>query len=209
MGLPQPIPPQSPTPTVPPLRPLPSPTQQPGNIIPFPRQPTPQPMRMPNTGLGPLVAVEAARRASSAACPLGANLRAERKRKTQDEKQTRRQRPCSGGGETSVEYRERRRRIGRFSVSSDLVLIAAVVGNLSTVVRRETKRVARKAGYNPGRGSVRIESELDSPRTWLERALASAPGPSKRCFYQVWAIERRRICRCPDGSPCRRTRRVS
>lgn len=167
--------------------------------------PTNAPMTQPTMSpVGPIVITGLLEKTNRRNCPLGSNTTARRRRRPNDgnDRPKRRQRPCQGSGKPIVEYRDRRRKIGRFSVNKGAGLFP---GGLQAEVDRKTKRTARKAGYNTKGDGVRIEAELDSPKTLLERVLNQSP--EEKCFYQVYAIEKRRICRCPDGSPCRRTTR--
>lgn len=196
--------PQPPGPTAPPS----SPPNQPHHT---PPRPTPRnvPTNAPSTQpqpqpLGPALLVGLALETVRQTCPTGKQIEAGKRRgpRNGNEEKKRRQRPCQGTGRPVVTYRPRRRRIGRFYITRSSMAVGV---NGERLVKKKTEKAAKKAGYDPKRRGVQIESELDEPKTFLEKM--NAAGPDKPCYYQVWAIEQRRICRCPDGSPCRRTTR--
>lgn len=194
----------APAPTAPPSIPSPgSPHHGLPRNFPAP-QPAPQPRPMP--GPASVVTVIAIATAQIV-CPVGARTVARRKPPIKgDSRPVRRQRPCRGTGKPTRERDGfRRRRIGRFRVSKANG-IAFREAALILEVEAKTREAARLSGYDvrSHRANIRIVSELDRPRTWREKVIDSLD-PSGVCWYQVWAVEPRWKCRCPDGSPCRRT----
>lgn len=198
--LPNPTAPVKPSPPSAPPSPAPRP--------PIPRNPfpTPTPVNIPNTlpqpkpiRVGPLVIVQVL--VSVLACDPGKFTTAKKKNDWPQRSglSPRRQRPCKGG-KPNVETRIEKRKIGRFNVSK---LASGRAASSAAYVQRQTERVAREAGFRVGGEGIKIYSELDSPRGWLEKI----KDDGTHCFYQVYAEIPRRVCTCPDGSPCRKTTR--
>lgn len=143
-------------------------------------------------------------------CPTGREVPMRKPRKQGDEKKRRRQRPCPGGGKPRIEVKQRRRKIGRFwlpKLWTRALGVGAAGGgkSASAVVESRTRLTGYRAGYRGGSG-VRIVSELDKARTPTEAMISLMMGEDI-CWFQVYAIEPRRECTCPDGSKCRSTTR--
>lgn len=79
----------------------------------------------------------------------------------------------------------------------------------------------------PGEGEVKLEirianeddlAKANDPDTGVGKAVRESAGRfdpfpltppigAYPCYYAVYAVEKRRKCQCPDGSPCRKQRR--
>lgn len=195
---PAPAPPKAPT--APPIN---APTQTHHNV---PRSvPTAEPQARPSRSGGLSVAVGTAL-LNQVLCPLGSRLKAGKGSPSKSEKKPRRrQSPCEGGGEPRVEHRDRRRKIGYFSINK---LVGGLTqARLRSVVDSKTRKVAKRAGYDLTKRNVKIEAEITGPQGFIDQIGAFFGGAAEKCYYNVYAIEKRRVCTCPDGSRCRSTTR--
>lgn len=160
-----PLPPTLPqAPPVPPMAPHHLP---PGNVLPKP-VPVPTPTVSPQPQPSPFSVVIAIGTVIQAtACPVGVAMKMRKPRQSSDRPPKRRQSPCHGQT-PKVEYRERRRQIGRFWVpklASRTIHAASGGGVDNAIVENRTRLVAYRAGYRRLFGNpVRIVSELDKPR---------------------------------------------
>lgn len=195
---PAPAPPKAPT-----RPPINTPTRLHHNV---PRSvPTAEPGVRPSRSGGISTAIGVAV-LNNVLCPIGTTIRAGKKPPQKSEKKPRRrQSPCQGGGEPQVEHRDRKRKIGYFSINK--LTSGPTQARLRSVVDAKTRKVAKRAGYDLNRKNVRVIAELTGPQGFLDQIGAFFGGTSEKCYYNVFAIEKRRVCTCPDGSPCRSTTR--
>lgn len=152
--------------------------------------------------VGILIYVEANERGQ---CLLGSrdpNFRKPVPRK--DSKPVRRQRPCQGG-KPQRRVKRVKIKIGRFEIEKGRSFLTFIGVD---PVKNGAATVAFRAGYDRDEKGkvVTIIAELDRPRGFRE-TLLDRLFKGQLCFYQVYAIEPRNKCTCPDGSPCRSTTR--
>lgn len=189
-------------------------TKSPGQIHHTPPRniPTGTPATRPiPVRVGPAIIVAVGTLTDRISCPIGKDLKRRKKfPKKGDPKKgepghRRRQRPCKGTGKPTVTFEEKKVKIGRFKVNK--ITSKLRPGSASLYVEKKTAQVAKKAGYvESEENPVKIIAEVSAPATAVEK-LTVTLGGSDVCFYQVYAIERRRKCTCPDGSKCRSTTR--
>ena len=197
---PSPLPVGTPTRTPAP-QPIPQPRPAPRPI------PVPRPVPAPSP-VGPAVVVTVLDLVRACAFPVD-GFRAVRTKKHQTSAESPRQSPCPGQrGERKVTYRDRWRVLG-FVASGKGGIIGPMPKRQADFVLSEAKRLARRQGYDPSRDGNEVKVDL------VDRAEAMAHPKrnpllsdlTAECFYKVSIKERRRVCKCPDGSPCRSTRK--
>ena len=188
------------------------------------RNPAPKPKLKPDPIV--LKALKHLRDQRRKECELGHTYRAKKKfpknsKKSDSEKK--RQRPCKSG-KPIITYTSRTRKIGRFNYPNDSVQYkwqqAFGPGTEADdpefpkrdehprdFVIRRTREIGKEAGYERAfsNTTATVYSEESPPET-IGEAFDHYTIPGGVCYYNVFVQEQRRHCKCPDGSPCRKTR---
>lgn len=197
---PQPFPVERPVPVKPPPIPKPVPAAP----------PAPQPQPSPANILPPLAIGLALR--SVMTCDLDDTARAWKSRDTGPRtgaKKKPQSRPC-GGAKPEVTYRKRRRLVGVLFTSNRVgAKIPKRISQHPKFKKWKRKKYPDDSGYR-----VILEIELTDVVKYNEAAqrvpnnlrdrIGLGGNPIEGCHYLIYEVGKRRICRCPDGSKCRR-----
>ena len=200
-------------PSLAPPPPQTTPTTSPGHHAPpapkVPTPPTPRPL--PVSPLVPVAIGVGVALKKFGVCPFSDSDKAKKYTpKTEGKKKNpKQQRPC-GGQNPIVTYSKRRRAVGTIRVSRKF---------RSWTIKRELKyKNWKRDNYDSKGQDVELEIDLvsyvdyqkkrqqlsDSKLRDLFLDLRDGASADTSCFYIIYETGKRRHCRCPDGSKCKR-----